>query len=467
MSLVIENGLVVTMDKQRRILEKGTIAVDSGKITSVEKTGEVEGKHKAERVIDARGKIVLPGLVCSHTHLYGMLLRGAHLDIHPPTDFSQILQRVWWPMDEAMTTNDAYAGALIGCLDFLKTGTTCFADTYSGPDSIHLCLDHIAKAVRQVGIRGMLAYEATERHSPEEGLKGIEENVRFIKKVGKEREKKVNGMFSIHASFTVSDQLMKSVRQLADKYKTPITIHASEGLGDLYHNIEKYGKRTVERLHDVGVLGPDVVLAHCVHLNDDEINIVRKTGANVAHNPMSNMLNAVGVAPILKMLKKGIRVGLGNDGYIFDGFENIRTTFLLHKVYHRDPRVMNTQTVLEMATIKGAELYGLEKEIGSLEVGKRADIIVIKPDVLPTPLTPQSVLGHLVNTVDGDDVQTVIVDGEILMENRKVLSVNQDEVNTIAQRTAEKLWERLGVIKPHVEYPRGSSNILMFDQGKV
>jgi cytosine/adenosine deaminase-related metal-dependent hydrolase len=210
-----------------------------------------------------------------------------------------------------------------------------------------------------------------------------------------------------------------------------------------------------------------VVLAHCVHLNDDEINIVRKTGAKVAHNPMSNMLNAVGVAPILKMLKKGIRVGLGNDGYIFDGFENIRTTFLLHKVYHQDPRVMNAQTVLEMATIKGAELYGLEKEIGSLEVGKRADIIVIKPDVLPTPLTPQSVLGHLVNTVDGGDVQTVVVDGEILMENREVLSVNQEEVNTIAQRTAEKLWERLGVIKPHVEYPRGSSDILMFDQGKV
>ena len=454
MSLVIENGLTVTMDKQRRILEKGTIAVDNGKITSVEKTGEVEGKHKAERVIDARGRIVLPGLICSHTHLYGMLLRGAHLDIDPPTDFSQILQRVWWPMDEAMTTSDAYASALIGCLDFLKTGTTCFADTYSGPNSIHLSLDYIARAVRQVGIRGILAYEATERHSPEEGVKGVEENVRFIEKIGKGREKKVKGMFSIHASFTVSDQLMKSVRQLADKYKAPVTIHASEGLGDLYHNIEKYGKRTVERLHDVGVLGPDMVLAHCVQLNDDEINIVRKTGAKVAHNPMSNMLNAVGVAPILKMLKEGITVGLGNDGYIFDGFENIRTTFLLHKVHHRDPRVMDPQTVLEMATIKGAELYGLEKETGSLEVGKRADIIVIKPDVLPTPLTPQSVLGHLVNTVDGDDVQTVIVDGEILMENRKVLTVNEEEVNAISQKAAEKLWERLSVIKPHVEYPR-------------
>lgn len=454
MSLVIENGLVVTMDKQRRILERGTIAVDNGKITSVGKTGEVVGKRKAERVIGARGRIVLPGLICSHTHLYGILLRGAHLEIDPPVDFSQILQRVWWPMDEAMTTSDAYASALVGCLDFLKTGTTCFADTYSGPNSIHLSLDHIAKAVKQVGIRGILAYEATERHSAEEGAKGIEENVRFIEKIGKGREKKVRGMFSIHASFTVSDQLMKSVRQLADKYKVPLTIHTSEGLGDLYHNIEKHGKRTVERLHDVGVLGPDAVLAHCVQLNDDEINIVRKTGAKVAHNPMSNMLNAVGVAPILKMLKEGITIGLGNDGYIFDGFENIRTTFLLHKVHHRDPRVMDPQTVLEMATIKGAELYGLEKEIGSLEVGKRADIIIIKPDVLPTPLTPQSVLGHLVNTVNGDDVQTVIVDGEVLMENRKVLTVNEEDANAISQKAAEKLWERLSVTKPHVEYPR-------------
>ncbi|WP_309493697.1 amidohydrolase family protein [Candidatus Hecatella orcuttiae] len=456
MVLLIKNGLLVTMDAQRRIL-RGEVVVDGDRIVEVGK-GDAGGAYKPEKVIDARGSIVMPGLICAHTHLYGMLLRGASLNIVPPTDFSQILQRVWWPMDEAMTREDAYASALVGCLEFLKTGTTCFADTYSGPNSVDLSLDHIAKAVKEVGIRGILAYEVTERHSSEEGERGVAENVRFIEKIARGGMDKVKGMFSLHASFTLSDQLMEKVRRLADKYRVPLTIHTSEGLGDLYHNMERYGKRTVERLHDLGLLKPDVVLAHCVQLNEDEIGILKKTGAKVAHNPMSNMLNAVGVAPVKAMLREGITVGLGNDGYIFDGFENIRAAFLLHKVHHRDPRVMDPQTVLEMATVKGAEMYGLDQELGSLEAGKKADIIVVKPDVLPTPLTPESVLGHLVNTVDGDDVQTVIVDGEILMENRRVLTVEEEKVNAVSQKAAEELWRRLSAIKPHVEYPKPAAS---------
>jgi len=176
-----------------------------------------------------------------------------------------------------------------------------------------------------------------------------------------------------------------------------------------------------------------------------------ETGTNVAHNPMSNMLNAVGVAAIPKMIDMGIRVGLGNDGYIFDGFENIRAAYLLHKVHYRDPRMMAPLQVLEMATIKGAELYGVQEEVGSLEVGKLADIIIIKPDVLPTPLNSETVYGHLVNTVDGDDVQTVIVDGRILMRDRKVLTVDEDEVERIAQRSAERLWDRLKEVKPELD----------------
>jgi len=449
--ILVKNGLILTMNQKRRILEDGAVAIEDGCIIAVGKTGDISRDFKAEKVIDASGKIIMPGLVCSHTHLYGMLLRGAPLfaRMEPPADFTQILQRVWWPVDEAMNCQDAYASALVGCLEFLKTGTTFFADTYSGPNSIENVLDQIARAVNEVGIKGIIAYEATERHSKEEGERGIRENIRFIKKTG--GKGKVRGMFSIHASFTVSNDLIRRVRELANAYKAPATMHVSEGLSDVYHNMERYGKRTIERLNDVGLLGPDVVLAHCVNINQNELEILAKTRANVAHNPMSNMLNAVGVAPVPKMLEKGIPVGLGNDGYIFDGFENLRAAYLLHKVHARDPRVITPLQVIEMATIRGAELYGLEKEIGSIEVGKKADIIIIKPDVLPTPLTSQSVYGHLVNTVDGDDVEMTIVDGKVLMENRKVLTVNEEEAEKTAQKTADELWRRLEEVRPQVD----------------
>jgi putative selenium metabolism protein SsnA len=443
--LLIKNGLLVTLDEDRRIIANGSIAIEDGRIRVIGRQVRVRGKP--EETIDAKGKIVMPGLVCSHTHLYGMLLRGAPLKIEPPTDFSQILQRVWWPMDEAMTREDAYASALISCLEFIKTGTTLFADTFSGPNAITGVLDRIGTAVEQSGIRGIVAFEATERRTHAEGAKGMRENERFIRKIKKERKPRVKGMVSVHASFTVSDELLQYAREVASRFKVPLTIHTSEGLVDLLHNYERFGRRTIERLSDVGFLGPDVVLAHCVQVNDDELTILKKTNTKVAHNPMSNMLNAVGVAPVVKMLLTGIPVGLGNDGYIFDGFENVRAAFLLHKVAHRDPRVISPVEALEMATIRGAELYGLENELGSLERGKLADLIIINPNIAPTPVRPESIIGHLVNTVDGDDVETVIVGGRVVMHERKVLTLNEQETVKIARRAAEKLWQKLGAIR--------------------
>ena len=437
------------MDSKRRILEDHAVAIEAGKIIEVDRTANLEKKHSRGEAIDASGCIVIPGIICSHSHLYGMLLRGASLGIEPPSDFTQILQRVWWPMDEAMNYEDAYASALVACLEFAKSGVTTFADTYSGPNSIKGVLDHIARAVEEIGIRGFVAFEATERHSTEEGAKGVEENVRFAETV--KPESKARPLFSIHASFTVSDPLIRHVKQLAQKHHVPITIHSSEGLVDLHHNMENYGKRTVERLHEVGLLGPEVVLAHCVNLDDHEISLVAKTKTGIAHNPMSNMLNAVGVAPILKMLKQNVTVGLGNDGYIFDMFENMRAAYLLHRVNSRDPNAIDPYTILEMATINGAALYGVQGEVGSIEPGKKADVILIKPSVLPTPLTASSVVGHLINTVDGDDVETVIVDGKLIVKGKKLLTFDENKAQSTAQTAAAKLWDRLKTIKPQVD----------------
>ncbi|HUK28648.1 MAG TPA: amidohydrolase family protein [Candidatus Acidoferrales bacterium] len=449
--LLVKNGVLVAMDAQKRILEGYAIAIEGGRVVEIERTSTLEKKHNRANVIDAAGRIVMPGIICSHSHLYGMLLRGASLNIAPPSDFTQILQRVWWPMDEAMNLEDAYASALVASVEFAKSGVTTFADTYSGPNSISGSLDHIAKAVEEVGIRGFVAFEATERHSVEEGTKGVQENIRFAEKMKTKPDAKAKPLLSIHAAFTVSDNLIKRVRELASKYHIPITIHVSEGMGDLHHNLENYGKRTVERLHDVGLLGKGTVLAHCVNIDENEIRIVAESSTGIAHNPMSNMLNAVGVAPILNMLRMKVRVGLGNDGYIFDMFENMRTAFLLHRVHHRNPNAIDPYTILEMATINGASLYGVEKEIGSIEIGKRADVIIIKPSVLPTPLNSNTVVGHLINTVDGDDVETVLIDGKLIVRNKKLLTFDEEKAQETSQAAAVKLWNRLKTVKPRVD----------------
>jgi putative selenium metabolism protein SsnA len=450
--LLIKNGVLVTMDAQRRILEGHSVAVEGGKVVEIEKTSTLEKKHGRADVIDASGRIVMPGIVCSHSHLYGMLLRGAPLKVEPPSDFTQILQRVWWPMDEAMNFEDAYASALVASMEFAKSGVTTFADTYSGPNSISGSLDHIAKAVEEVGIRGFVAFEATERHSAEEGAQGVQENVRFAEKTKTKPDAKAKPLLSIHASFTVSDDLIRRVKELAAKYHIPITIHASEGMGDVHHNLENYGKRTIERLRDVGLLGRNTVLAHCVNIDENEIGILAETDTGVTHNPMSNMLNAVGVAPLLDMLQKKVRVGLGNDGYIFDMFENMRAAFLLHRVHHKNPNAIDPYTILEMATINGAGLYGMEEEIGSIELGKRADVIIIRPNVLPTPLNANTVVGHLINTVDGDDIETVLIDGKPVVKNKKLLTVDEEKAQEISQAAAAKLWDRLKTAKPQVDH---------------
>lgn len=440
--ILIKNGLIVTMDSKRRVFEEGYVGIIEDKIIEV---GKDPAGKTAEKTIDAKGAIVMPGIICGHTHLYGILLRGSpwFVKIESPTDFIQGLQRIWWAMDEVMNYKDAYASALAASFEMMRSGVTLFADTFSGPNAIEGVLDEIEKAVLQVGIRGIIAFEATERHSRGEGERGVKENVRFIEKVRKKHDSLVTGMFSIHASFTVTDWLLKWVRELANQYKAPITIHTSEGLIDPYHNLERYGLRTFERLYKVGLLGPDLVAVHAVHVIDDELELIVKTGTKIAHNPLSNMLNAVGISPVPKMLKKGIVVTIGNDGYIFDPFENIRATYLLHKIANRDPRIITPLEAIEMATINGAKAYELENKLGSLEPGKKADIIIIKPELIPTPLNAETVYGHLVNTIDGDDVQTVIVNGKIIMENRKSLTISEKEVNKISQETTAKFWKRL------------------------
>ena len=438
------------MDQKRRVIEDAGVAVVDGKIVEVGPLQDVSKGFGADEVVDARGCIVMPGLICSHTHLYGIALRGSALSIQPPSDFLQILQRIWWPVDETLTNDDAYATTLAAGVESLTNGTTCYADTYSAPNAIEGSLDQIAKASNEVGLRGLISFEATERRSAEEGTRGLKESLRFIQKKDKGR---TMGMISLHASFTVSDDLISRGVEASGRHRAPLTIHVSEGPNDGYHNMERYGKRSVERLQERGLLSPRAVLAHCVHLNEKEIELIARSSASVAHNPMSNMLNAVGVASLMEMVDRGVNVGLGNDGYVFDMFENMRAGFLLQRVARRNPNRPTPQEVVEMCTINAAKAYGLSS-LGSIEVGKRADIIVVRPAFTATPYSG-SIYGYIVSGLRGSDVRDAIVDGQVVMRNRRLVTLDVGRAEARVLKTMDKLWQRLGSSPPEAVEPLG------------
>jgi len=427
------------MDQRRRVIEDAGVAVVDDKVVAVGPLEDVSKGFGADEVVDAKGCIVMPGLICSHTHLYGIALRGSALNIEPPSDFLQILQRVWWPVDEKLTNEDAYATTLASGIESLMNGTTCYADTYSAPNAIEGSLDQIAKASNEVGLRGVISFEATERRSADEGTRGLKENLRFIRSRAKGR---AMGMISLHASFTVSDDLISRGVEASRGHRVPLTIHVSEGPNDGYHNMERYGKRSVERLQESGLLSPRAVLAHCVHLNEREIELIAKSSASVAHNPMSNMLNAVGVASLTEMLDNGVNVGLGNDGYVFDMFENMRAAFLLHRVARRNPNRPSPQEVVEMCTVNAARAYGLSS-LGSIEAGKKADIIVVRPTFTATPYSG-SIYGYIINSLRGPDVRDAMVDGQLVMKNRKLLTLDVRKAEAHVLRVMGRLWQRLG-----------------------
>jgi cytosine/adenosine deaminase-related metal-dependent hydrolase len=453
-NILIKEALVVTMNSERRVLDRGYVAIRGNLIVDVG-VGDGLDKYAPEEVIDGRKSVVIPGLQCAHTHFYGLLLTGSpwFAKIEPPTDFQQNLQRIWWALDVLLGYEEAYASALIGSILFARSGVTNFFDNISSPNTITNVLDYIEKGVSEVGIRGFISFEATQRRSDEEGFRGLEENVRFIKKNNFDESKLVKGAIYVHASFTVKDELLIKAKEYSDRYNALLAIHAEEGLVDVYHSIERYGVRPIERLYRVGFLGPRTHLVHLVQATDDELELVKKTGSHVAHNPLSNMLNAVGVAKVPEMLKMGINVGLGNDGYIFDHFENMRAAYLLHKVWRRDPRVMTPLQVFELATVNVARMFHQEDKLGSLEPGKLADVVVIRPKTPNTPVNSKTIYGHLVNTFSSKDVDTVIVNGKYVLKDGKLVNIDEEKAIEYVHKVVERLWDRLlSEGKPQLDY---------------
>ncbi len=411
--------------------KKGSVLIENDKITDItDKTGI----QQADEVIDGEKKVLMPGIVNTHTHLSMNLLRGLADDLPLDTWLNDHI----WPVEANLNGDYCYAGALLACVEMIKSGTTTFNDMY-------FFMDDVARAVDETGLRGMLSHGMIDLGDEEKRKAEFKETKRIIEKCHDTADGRIKVAFGPHAPYTCSEELLREVRKETDKRGLKIHMHVSETEFEVQQVTEAHGARPFEYLNEIGFLGDDVIAAHAVWLSDKEIEIIKDKGVSLSHNPASNMKLASGISPVSKLIETGVNVSLGTDGAAsnnnLDMIEEMKLAALLQKVNTGDSTVLPAEKVFQMATIGGANALGLQDEIGTIEVGKKADLILL--DRKAPHLTPfRHPMSHLVYAANGSDVDTTICNGEILMRNKKLEIINEAEVIKLAEDAAEELLSK-------------------------
>jgi 5-methylthioadenosine/S-adenosylhomocysteine deaminase len=437
--MLIIGGSVVTMDKDRRLIEDGAIAVKNGEIIAVGKRSEITKKFTAKQTIDAKGKFVIPGLINTHTHIPMSLFRGIADDL----DLQDWLTKYIFPA-EAKNVDEAFvrAGTQLGLAELIRGGTTTYCDMYYFEDAI-------ADETYKAGVRGLLGetiidFPVADNKTNAEAMAYVE---KFVKKW--QGNRLIIPAIAPHAPYTVSEEHLLSAKKLADKLNAPLVMHLAEANTETEFIQQKHkGLRPIEYVEKIGFLSDRLIAAHVIQANESELEILKKRGVGIAHNPQSNMKLAAGVAPVPLMLKMDLPVGLGTDGAAsnndLDLWEEMDTAAKLHKLYAGDPKVLTAEQAFEMATIRGARALHLEKLIGSLEVGKRADIVIVDADNLnQTPV--YNVYSSLVYATKGNDVNTVIIDGKVIMREKHLLTLNENAIKKAANLYRQKIIKSLSM----------------------
>ncbi|MDF2672519.1 MAG: amidohydrolase [Clostridiales bacterium] len=430
---VIKGGYLM---KEDGLKKDWGLRIEDNKITQVAPNCElIIGQF--DNIIEAKNQIIAPGFVNGHMHMYGVLSHGITAETLV-TEFSSFLEDFWWPyVENRLDHNLVRATTKWACVEMIKSGITSFTDVLEGPNSIPGALDVEAEEIKKAGLRAFLSFEACERMSKENGQLGLKENADFVKANNKEGNL-VQGMMSVHTLFTGSKEYMKQAKKMADELNCDIHMHLSESVFEPNWCLDEYGKRPVDVYEEIDYLDKNVFASQAVQMEDYELDIIAKRGSRVVSMPLSNCEVGGGVAPVSKMLSKGIHVGLGTDGYINNYFEVMRGAFLIHKAYQQDPQVMPAKDVYKMGTSMGAEAMGL-KNAGKLEEGYLADIITINIDC-PTPINQHNVYDQLILFRNPENVNDVMVDGKFIKRNGKLLTVDEEAIKEELRQVAQKFW---------------------------
>lgn len=441
--MILKNGRVITQDKDRPYIEDGAVVIEGNKIIAVDTTENILAKYKKEDIIDVDGKVIMPGFINTHHHIYSAFARGMASSGKPNENFLEILENLWWKIDKKLSLEDLKYSAYTTYIDCIKKGVTTVFDHNASPFAVTGSLDSIADAAKDLGLRTCLCYEVSDRDGEKIAQEGIDENINFIKKYNTDEQNMIKGMFGLHASFTLSDETLRKCDEELKGLNAGYHVHVAEGIDDLEQCLEKYGKRVVERLRDMNILGDKTIAVHCIHVTDDELNILRDTNTMVVHNPESNMGNAVGCQPFLELHQKGITIGLGTDGYTSDMTESMKVANIIHKHVKQNPSVAWGEVPVSMFenNRKIAQKY-FSGDLGILRAGALADVIVVDYDPL-TPMNENNINSHILFGFTGKDVVTTIIDGKVIMQDRKLVGINEKEIFKTSREVAKKLWDRM------------------------
>lgn len=441
MSYLLKSATLVTFEPAA--VERADLRVDAGRIVA---RGSQLQPQESDEVIDLGGRLLMPGMVCAHTHLYSALARGMPAPPRAPLNFKEILELVWWRLDRALDEETIYWSAIAGALDAARAGTTCLFDHHASPSHIGGSLEIVREAIEKVGLRAVLCYEVTDRGGVQEREKGLDENLTLLSRVRGSASPEspappalIRGMVGAHASFTLSAESLDYCAELMQVFDAGLHIHVAEDRWDVVDARTRYRSGVVERLAKHGALNSRTILAHGIHLSDDDIEIARAAGVWFAHNPRSNMNNQVGYAPIAKF---GDRVALGTDGIGGDMFEEARWAFFKG----RDARVGfgadEWLQVLGNNQRLASEVFG--DDIGSLRAGSAADLTVLDYNS-PTPLTAENLAWHLTFGMTSGSVESVMVNGKFVIRDRQS-ALDEQDLYERARAATEKLWAKLRTV---------------------
>ncbi len=436
------NGRLITRNEEQPFFEKGALAVEGETIIKVGEEEELKKLYPDAKVIDARGGLIMPGLINTHNHIYSAMARGISINGYNPKGFLDILDGMWWTIDRKLTLEQIRQSALATYVDCIKNGVTTVFDHHASFGTIKGSLFEISQAAEELGVRTCLCYEVSDRDGKEKMKEAVKENADFIAYAGSRNEDMVKGMMGLHASFTLSDETLALCRE-----NTPdgigFHIHVAEGIEDLHQCLRSHGKRIVNRLMDQEILGEKTITAHCIYVNPQEMALLRETDTMVVHNPESNMGNACGCPPTLQMYKEGILVGLGTDGYTNDMFESYKVANVLHKHSLCDANAGwgEIPAMLFQGNRTIANRY-FSKPLGVLEEGAAADVVVIDYNPL-TPMNENNINGHLLFGVNGSRTTTTMINGKLLMKDRELIGIDEEKIMTDCRQQASLLWKSI------------------------
>ena len=441
-TLLFTNATIVTLGENPEVIRDGAVWVENGKIRGFGSSAEVLAQAPPLSRLDLQGRVLMPGQINSHDHLYSAFARGISLKEEAPANFLQILQRLWWRLDQALSSEDVYLSALLGFSEAVQRGVTTVVDHHASPACIDGSLDRLAEAGLQVGLRACLCYETTDRHGEVGARQGVLENLRFAGHCEAARDGRLSAALGLHASITVDPTTL----QLALKEwpaDVPIHVHVAEDMCDVEHSLKTYSRPPLQRLLEDGLKDRPVWAAHCIHLQDHEKELLARHHVTVMHNPRSNMNNAVGCAPVQELINLGVAVALGTDGMSQDPSEDARALAVIHKHQAGDPRGFEWNNIYRVAFLEPARLASQRfgRQLGQIAVGAEADLMVVDYDP-PTPLSGGNFLGHWLFGMGTAPVWGTWVAGECVFFKGQVAGIDAADLKARCRVAAEKLWER-------------------------